>query len=279
MAATAILWPGRRTRRDVLRADGTLIVGSAILLFARTGLDVGWWMPWIVTLAVLFAVRNAIGRRRAMAYAAMPVVWIVAALLLWRPTIPALPSESPRSRVLVCAGDSLTAGVDIRSDADTYVARLRERLGCRVINAGRASDRVADLLKRVDKDVLSHNPDAVLVFIGGNDYMDGTPRAAFERDLDRLVSRIASARRCVVLVEVPAGIIWNPYAGVYRQVAARYGATLVPDSWLRWWFTTELLFREHLQAPMTIDGIHLSPRGAGKVAKWLEPELLRALGA
>src|SRR5262249_16601756 len=100
----------------------------------------------------------------------------------------------------------------------------------------------------------------------------------FARALDGVVGRIRAAGARVVLVEVPTGIVWNPYAGIYRQVASRYDAILVPESRLRLWFSLELLARDHLSEPLTIDGIHLSPSGAQRVAEWLEPYLRSALG-
>jgi acyl-CoA thioesterase-1 len=179
--------------------------------------------------------------------------------------------------VLVCAGDSLTAGLNPNSDGDTYVERLRERFGCKVINAGVADDRTADLLARAEKDVLSHNPTAVLIFIGGNDYLNGTPRREFARDLNALVSRVAETSATLVIVEVPSGIIWNTYAGICRRLARRYEILVVPESRLRWWYVRELLIRTYLSDPLTIDGIHLSPSGVTKVADWLEPYLRYAM--
>jgi len=166
--------------------------------------------------------------------------------------------------------------VNLGSDEETYVARLREALPCQVLNAGRASDRTASLRARLQKDVLSHSPTVVLIFIGGNDYLDDTPRRKFAEQLDNLVGRVVSGGARVVLVEVPSGIVWNPYAGVYRNVASRYGVILVPESKLRLWFSVELLARDSLAQPLTIDGIHLSPGGAAKVAQWLKPYVLAA---
>jgi lysophospholipase L1-like esterase len=64
---------------------------------------------------------------------------------------------------------------------------------------------------------------------------------------------------------------------MYRKVAVRHGATLVPETKLRLWFSAELIARDHLKQPLTIDGIHLSPAGATKVANWLEPYVGRLL--
>ena len=148
-----------------------------------------------------------------------------------------------------------------------------------LINAGVANDKTGDLLKRLDRDVLSHEPATVLLFIGGNDYLDGTPRGLFRERLDAVAGRIASAGCRLVIVEVPSGIIWNRYAGVYRHVARRHGASLVPESRLRLWYSVELLARDRLPEPLTLDGIHLSPAGARRVADWLEPHVRVRPGA
>jgi lysophospholipase L1-like esterase len=161
--------------------------------------------------------------------------------------------------------------VDPNSDAETYVARLRDRLPCKVLNAGFPNDRAADLLDRLERDVLSLKPTAVIVFIGGNDYINGTPRKEFAKTLEAIAAGIAEAGARMLIVEVPAGVVWNPYAGIYRKVAARYRATLIPESQLRLLFTVEMLARERLTTPYTLDGIHLSPKGATTVANWLEP--------
>jgi len=265
----------------LVRRDGTLVIGSVVVLVVRTALDPAWWVPWIGVLVFVCAGRTRgwwLGKRPV---AAICVLWMTSVAVLWRPDIWRLAADGDRrvdpDAVLVCAGDSLTSGLTPGSDADTYVAHLRKALGCTVVNAGAPSDRVGDLLARLDKDVLSRSATATLVFIGGNDYLDGTSRREFARQLDQVASRIADSGSKIIIVEVPSGIIWNPYAGVYRKVAHRYNAFLVPESRLRWWYTVELLARDHLDHPLTLDGIHLSPVGAEKVAEWLEPYVARVL--
>jgi lysophospholipase L1-like esterase len=178
---------------------------------------------------------------------------------------------------LVCAGDSLTAGLDGSSDEHTYVNWLRDRLGCKVVNAGSPGDKVADLIKRLDRDVLSHQPTAILLFIGGNDFLDKTPRRKFGQLLEKAVARLAQTDCKLVIVEVPTGFIVDPYAGLYRRAARKHGATLVPGSALRWWLLVELLARGHLDEPLTLDGLHLSPTGAVRVGSWLEPYIVNVL--
>lgn len=275
LAATLLIAPSQYSPRQVVRRHGTLIFGSVAVLVLQTALDPAWWVPWLAVILVLFWLRERPWWRGWIALLAVPLVWIASACILARPVLWPFGAQGTEKThpdaVLVCAGDSLTSGVDLDSDKGTYVGVLRRRLSCTVINAGVANDKTADLLARVDKDVVQRHPTIVLLCIGGNDFLDGTPRSKFAAQFDNLVSRIADAGPKIVIVEVPTGIVWNPYAGIYRKTAARYGATLVPESTLRWWFTVELLARDHLAEPLTLDGIHLSPSGAVRVADWLEP--------
>lgn len=68
---------------------------------------------------------------------------------------------------VVCAGDSITAGVV----ASNYVEKLRRRLPSELFalfNAGVNGDLSHDLLRRIDK-VIAHRPDVVTILIGSND--------------------------------------------------------------------------------------------------------------
>jgi lysophospholipase L1-like esterase len=69
-------------------------------------------------------------------------------------------------KTLVCFGDSITQG----SLGAAYVELLRSQLsGVNVINAGINGDTVLHLLQRYERDVLPHQPDVVLIFVGLND--------------------------------------------------------------------------------------------------------------
>lgn len=270
----ACLVSPKQSLRGTLKRDGTIVVGPMLVLMVRTLLDPAWWLPWlgIIFVAFLLRARRPISRKTGRIGAAALCILSLALLggldyrQLFAPNRPVDPSA-----VLICAGDSLTSGVDFKSDAQTYVAALRRSLPGPVLNAGRANDRVGDLHRRLERDVLSKQPRGVLLFIGGNDYLDGTPRREFAETLDQVAERIAASGARLVIVEVPTGIVWDPYAGIYRKVAHRHGARLVPESQLRIWFSVELLARDYLREPLTIDGIHLSPAGAKRVAKWLLP--------
>ncbi len=276
LALTCLVVPVREAWRRRLERDHTLIVGAPLVLVLRTALDPGWWLPWLAVCGAAVLLIRGLRPRAPVVYAVVVAAWVAAVSLLARP----LPRPGrtdvnvPPTAVLVCAGDSLTYP---GADAWTYVARLRDRFGCTVINAGFPNDQSADLRERLDRDVLAADPTAVLVFIGGNDYLYGASRAQLTENLDAIVGRIRARGAAVVLVEIPSGVVWNPYAGVYRAVAARHGAVLVPDTSLRLWFMLELVAHRYLADPLTVDGIHFSPIGARRVADWLAPYAADAL--
>ena len=169
LAAMFVTMPSPTSLPERVRRDHTLIFGSVLVLLLRTGLDPAWWFPWILFFALIAWARDRSWFTAKLSIAMIPIVWIVAALLLARPLIPCRRAPNPAidpDAVLVCAGDSLTAGVDPNTDSQTYVARLRARLHCKVVNAGAPGDTTGDLLARLQRDVLSHDPTTVVVVIG-----------------------------------------------------------------------------------------------------------------
>lgn len=67
---------------------------------------------------------------------------------------------------IVCFGDSLTEGVL----GAAYVDLLRARLpDAQLINAGINGDTTLNLLRRLERDVVPHRPDRVIVLVGLND--------------------------------------------------------------------------------------------------------------
>jgi lysophospholipase L1-like esterase len=79
----------------------------------------------------------------------------------------------PVTKRIVFFGDSLTAG----RDGASYLALLKEKVVCdgalrevELINAGVGGDTVVNLARRIAQDVVPHQPDWVVVFIGVNDH-------------------------------------------------------------------------------------------------------------
>ena len=77
---------------------------------------------------------------------------------------------------IVCFGDSLTYGHGADSIATSFPMLLQEKINIPVINSGMNDDTTAGGLKRIQKDVLEHNPVMVLIDFGGNDIYNSKPK-------------------------------------------------------------------------------------------------------
>ena len=124
---------------------------------------------------------------------------------------------------IVALGDSITNGTGLAgtTEAETFRALVERELAKKlqrpveVINAGVNGDIVTQALRRLERDVLSKNPDLVTVMFGGNEagfyrpetrgFAD-TPRVgreAFSAALAEIVQRIRAAGSRVVLMTCP----------------------------------------------------------------------------
>jgi acyl-CoA thioesterase-1 len=195
---------------------------------------------------------------------------------------------------ILFTGDSITDCGRVREDAQHlgfgYAALAAAHLQARVaspqlkiFNRGIGGNRVCDLLKRFDSDLLALQPTVVSILIGINDTWrrydrkDATDAAAFERDYRTLLEKIAkhlTAR--VVLLEpfllhVPEDrYAWredlNPKIDVTRKLAVEFGAELLP--------LDGLFAQAATQAPAAYwaaDGVHPTGAGHALIAEtWLE---------
>jgi lysophospholipase L1-like esterase len=67
---------------------------------------------------------------------------------------------------IICFGDSLTEGDYGGSYVRTVQAQLPQH---EIVNAGVGGNTVVNLARRLERDVLHHEPDAVFLMVGGND--------------------------------------------------------------------------------------------------------------
>jgi acyl-CoA thioesterase I len=94
--------------------------------------------------------------------------------------------------VLLCFGDSLTAGYGVASE-EAYPALLqREMSRYRVINAGLSGDTTAGGLDRLPQ-VLALKPKVVLLELGANDGLRGIPIAVTRANLEQMIIAMKAA--------------------------------------------------------------------------------------
>mgnify|MGYP002620280487 CR=1 FL=1 len=142
----------------------------------------------------------------------------------------------PTGQVVVAAGASMTQA----SLGADWVGALRDRLGpdgFEFVNAGVNGNASADLLARLDDDVLACKPDAVILLIGTNDIRDGVPIDAYEAALQSIMDKLTrTGARVAILSLPPLGEDLNSAANhrlsafndVIEQVAYDYKATYLP---------------------------------------------------
>ena len=174
--------------------------------------------------------------------------------------------------VLVCFGDSITAGYGVQP-GKAYPDALQHKLDAagynyKVITEGTSGatskDAVADL-----GSVLRRHPDVVIVEFGGNDGLRGLPPDQTRRNLDAVLTALEGAHVKVLLAGITLPPNYGPdyihaFETSFRELAAKHHAAFVP-----------MIYKDLAKVPDTIqpDGIHPTAKGAEIIAGTLMPTL------
>ncbi|HKB04992.1 MAG TPA: SGNH/GDSL hydrolase family protein [Gemmataceae bacterium] len=198
------------------------------------------------------------------------------------------PPPLKKGERIVFLGDSITeAGIRPKGYVTLVKAALADRhkdLGIEVFGAGISGNKVPDLQRRLDRDVLAKKPTLVVIYIGINDVWHGekdpargTPKDRFEAGLKDVIKRIQDAGARVVLCtpsvigEKKGGANaldarLDEYAEVSRKVARETGAQLCD---LRKAFVDHLAkdnSEDKERGVLTGDRVHLNDAGNRLVA-------------
>lgn len=151
-------------------------------------------------------------------------------------SVPAVPDERP---VVVFLGTSLTAGLGLPADDDTYVSRVAELadsagMPIRVVNAGVSGETSAGGLRRLDW-VLREPLDVLVVELGANDGLRGQDPFALQENLTQIVrrtrTRYPNVRIVLTGMEAPPNLgplYTTAFHQVFPSVAESEGTLLVP---------------------------------------------------
>jgi len=140
------------------------------------------------------------------------------------------PVESTKSaaEVIICFGDSLTFGTGAGKGMD-YPSQLAGMLHKPVINQGIPGDTTASALSRLFRDVLSKNPDIVLITLGGNDLKNGVSKEFAFDNLKMIVESIQKRGAKVIIGGLKISDMDRGFGYGYEQLAKQTGATLIPN--------------------------------------------------
>ncbi|GAB6094843.1 arylesterase [Desulfatiferula olefinivorans] len=129
---------------------------------------------------------------------------------------------------IVCFGDSLTFGTGAENGM-SYPDQLSRMIGRPVINAGVPGDTTRTALDRLSEDVLSKNPDIVLITLGGNDLKNGISKEEAFANLETIVRTIQGQGALVILAGIDIPFFGKGFGDAYKQLAKDTGSLLIPD--------------------------------------------------
>ena len=184
----------------------------------------------------------------------------------------ALPMLAAGRPLIVCYGDSITAGYGL-NPGQSYADALQRDLdrlsyAYKVSNMGTSGATTKDAVANI-RSVLETHPAVAIVEFGGNDGLRGLPLEQTRKNLDAVLTALDTAHIKVLL----AGITLPPNYGpdyinafdkVYRDLAAKHHVAFVP-----------MIYKDLVNVPATIqgDGIHPTAKGSEIIAKTLLPAL------
>ncbi len=170
------------------------------------------------------------------------------------------------SRPIVCLGDSLTEGM---LPDHGYPDKLKKIVRVPVINLGFSGIATAQGLGQLPR-VLKHNPQVVVIELGGHDFLKGHSRAETKANLVRMIESCREQDAEVILMEIPRGFMFDPFASLEREIAYEQDVQLVADSWLRQIVIMSPIAPPGMWMPksqLSDDGIHSNPRGSAAIAR------------
>ena len=179
---------------------------------------------------------------------------------------------APPQKLLVCFGDSITAGYGL-DKSQSYPADLEHLLTShgyhyQVVNQGVPGDTTKDALARVNQVVALH-PDIVVLEFGGNDGLRGLSTDLTRRNLNQLLATLQAAHIRILLVGITLPPNYGPdyvksFSAIFKEEASAHHTALMP-----------MIYDGIYTLPGTIqpDGIHPTIKGSQLIAQHMFPFL------
>jgi lysophospholipase L1-like esterase len=184
-------------------------------------------------------------------------------------------------------GDSITqagaapGGYITRIDSMCRIEKLSDRY--EFAGAGIGGNKIYDLYLRMEDDVLSKNPDIVLIYVGVNDvwhkslYGTGTDPDKFEKFYQAVINKIKAKGSKIIMV-TPAAIgektdfsnvqdvELDKYCNIIRDIAGKNNIPLVDLRKGLLEYNKQHNTENKEKGILTSDGVHLNPTGNQFVA-------------
>ncbi|MFH8133731.1 multifunctional acyl-CoA thioesterase I/protease I/lysophospholipase L1 [Pantoea osteomyelitidis] len=181
-----------------------------------------------------------------------------------------LVSRFAAADTLMVLGDSLSAGYRMAAtDAWPSLLDKKWQQQPKVVNASISGDTAGQGLARLPALLKQHQPQWVLIELGGNDGLRGFPPQNIEQDLRKIIAdvRAANARPLLMQIRLPANYgrrYTELFSEIYPKLAQQYGIPLVP------FFMEQVYLKPEW---MQQDGIHPNPAAQPWIAALMAQEL------
>ena len=169
-------------------------------------------------------------------------------------------------------GDSLSAAYGIDNDAG-WVSLLRQRLNgehgqWQVINASISGETTDGGLRRLPDLLDKHEPDIVIIALGGNDGLRGFQPDAIKQRLAAMIELAQPTAQVLLLgIEIPpnyGAAYTTAFRNIYSSLANDYNTALLP-------FMLDNVY--DAEGMMQADGLHPTAKAQPRILDNIWPEL------
>lgn len=175
--------------------------------------------------------------------------------------------EYSHNQIIIAFGDSLTRGYGA-PPGENFVTYLSEYVKIPIINAGKTGDTTSDAMIRFKEDVLDKNPDIVLLFLGGNDYLKNDfPADVIEANLLAMIKGLKKISAKTILIGGSSEINSS-----YEKIFQKLYLEKKVDA-----YVPNVLSGVLQRKDMLFDSIHPNSKGHEEIAKRILPALEKIL--
>ena len=181
------------------------------------------------------------------------------------------------TKKLLILGDSISAGYGLK-ESENWVQLLETSLNAssielKIINSSISGDTTIGGLSRIESDLRKHNPNYVLVELGGNDALRGYPIDRIKANLLKIIdaSLAAEANPIIMQIRIPPNYGKN-YVTAFESI---YSEIAVEKNIPKMSFILEGVALD--KSLMQLDGIHPNSKAQPLIAKQVEIEIRKII--